>query len=368
VPADDADEGLFFQVWQMTWAASLQDGESSIVGDTKPVDAAINAPGGKLTEALLDRLWKRKPAEGLGLPDNLRRFFDTMGAGTSASNRYARVIFASRLVWLHAVDAEWSRDRIIARMRIGQDPEAPALWAGYLWSPRYSLSLLHDLKPVLLEAIARAAHIDEAHRRSLFELFAEIAVANGSVFAESELANAFASLSAEGLAKCASRFERNLEAAGGKAAALWQETIGPIFAKYWPKTRQAVTPATSGSLARMLLATREAFPEALGTVDRHKLLGQTDASLVIHRLTQHAAEQATASDVPDGDAKAPAFYDLVRNHPEDVLRLLRITVDPEGERWQLRDLDKLLSCIAAISPDAVQGDDFKHLRNVLARG
>jgi hypothetical protein len=218
--------------------------------DINPIDAAINAPGGKLAELLLDRLWKRKPIGGSGLPDDVRPFFDDLVGGTGVSNEHASVILASRLVSLHAVDAEWSRKHIIGRMRIGQDPLAPALWSGYLWSPRYSLALLHDLKSTLLEAIPRSADLHAAHREQLFSLFAEITVADVSAFMELELREAFASMSGGGLAECAKHFRRKLEAAVDKAPVLWRGTIGPIFDKYWPKTRRVVTSETSGSLAR----------------------------------------------------------------------------------------------------------------------
>lgn len=176
-------------------------------------------------------------------------------------------------------------------------------------------------------------------------------------------------MSTEGLAACASQFKLRLETAGDKAPALWHATIAPILEQYWPKTRRVVTSETNGSLAHMLLATREAFPAALQFLDqRHNLFARTDASRVINHLAGLVAKQAATSDTPEEDTKPHASYDLVQSHPNDVLRLLSTIVNPEGPRWQLYRLDKLLSRIGAICPASIQGNDFKYLSNLIARG
>ena len=101
-PEADAE---FWEAWDRTQPFAFQGEDGELAED--PVDRAINIPAGVLTEALLDRLASKRPrsAEDISEPTWARLMAIT--DGTTGAHRYARVLVASRLAWLHMLNSVW---------------------------------------------------------------------------------------------------------------------------------------------------------------------------------------------------------------------------------------------------------------------
>ena len=151
----EVDEGDdFWPLW--SFVVGVAAGSSKLVQphDDDPLTDSLNAPGGYLAEAFIfrtDQERQREISDG-----NLRGRLDSLSIGDRDFHFLARTMLASRLPWLHAVDREWAKETLIARMSwVGVKPtsEARALWQGYLWVPRLNPTLLEDLKPAFLQAL-----------------------------------------------------------------------------------------------------------------------------------------------------------------------------------------------------------------------
>jgi hypothetical protein len=107
----------FLPLWGLVWTASMQDGKSALLERPDGVDTAINAPGGRLAAALLKRLLVEPVKADAGLPPLLKPFFDRSAHGETHSHRFARIMFASHLVWLHRLDRAWTKESLMTLPR-----------------------------------------------------------------------------------------------------------------------------------------------------------------------------------------------------------------------------------------------------------
>src|SRR5689334_13360449 len=122
-PTSPQDESQLLALWDLAWkGASEHPAPPAISGSDDSVTQAINSAPGKLTQALLARLWSRNLPRGSGFPEDLKPRLVALVAGEKSSNHMARVILASRLYSLHAISPEFATKEIISRMRY-PDPE-----------------------------------------------------------------------------------------------------------------------------------------------------------------------------------------------------------------------------------------------------
>ena len=125
-----------------------------------------------------------------------------------------------------------------------------------------------------------------------------------------------------------------LRVRGETASVLWREQIAPRIQAFWPLREAVRSPTLNMQLARMLLQTREAFPEAVDmlTVERPVLGGVDEMHLIIHDLGPFSAEQESANSYDEADR-----FPYVERFPLDVLRMLVFvvvpgTTEPPGQR------------------------------------
>lgn len=100
-------------------------------------------------------------------------------------------------------------------------------------------------------------------------------------------------------------FWRNLESADDKAAPLWRGRIGPWLEECWQPDEALKHPETSEMLIRMVLDTRDAFPEAVATIE-YRLTTLTRAESAIFSVSR---------------AQVPERF------PEDTTKLLDLAID-----------------------------------------
>jgi len=111
------------------------------------VAVAINTSMGNLALAFLNALFARRLVMGGGVPADLtERFVRLIGAG-EARHRPARVVFASRLSYLFAIDPDLTRLHLLPYFRWERDEtEALAVWQGFGWQPHLDPLLWNEIK------------------------------------------------------------------------------------------------------------------------------------------------------------------------------------------------------------------------------
>jgi hypothetical protein len=301
------------------------------------VGFAINSSIGKLAEVLLAILFTRGLKVGMGLPSDLQPRLNFLFLGSEPSHRTARVIAASRLSYLFAVDSDWVSNSLISSFNWSDEEEANAVWQGYGWQPRVDEKLWQALKPsfILLFKPARLAILGSAARN-----FAQLLMLVGIEFGLDELARDEArniirqmsdSLRAEALSWAVLYLQRVEDEKSGTVPKKemsvdekWKSKVWPWIDKIWPVEPEIKSFRTSEQFALMAIATNASFARAVEVLKQ--FLVQTDSYYPIHqlRLSTHPDAHPTATlELVDAIVDPQRLF-LVRDGISDILARVRI--------------------------------------------
>ena len=254
----DLEQGLR-ALWERVWRGV---GKSySPVGDLDDLlTQALNRSAGILAEAALVRLWKYKPKNGEGLPPPVRPYFDAIDS--DPMGHLARVMLATRLHPLFAIDPKWTQEHLISRLSPADCDEARDLWSAYGWSPTVGSDLLLACKGPFLDMLCSADGGDR-RTRSLRGLFIAICLEAPGELAPEDIRRVVGSMSEEGLSDALLRLTGSLTGNAAERARVWRETIQPWLQRYWPTATARNTVATSVAMLDLIAEAGDAFPEAV---------------------------------------------------------------------------------------------------------
>ena len=227
------EEHTFWRIWDRltSVAGSLELGN---IDD--PVSNAINAPVGILTESLLDRIWARRPKVGGGFDETIRPRITLLANGEEPSYVFCRVILASRLQVLFAIDQEWCSVNLLRYFDWDKSAEASRMWEGYLWVPKINPDLLAAIKKDMLKALAEKDHLGK-HGLQICQLFAISSIEFPNGFTHKEMREALRKIDSEARAEIANTLWRRGVEAGKERASFWLNRAEPWIDSYWPKDR-----------------------------------------------------------------------------------------------------------------------------------
>ncbi len=297
----------------------------------QPVTEAINHPIGHVTQALINRWFKREPNDGDGLPSDIGPLFTRLCDVRVQRFRHGRVLLASQLIALFRVDRQWTEQYLLPRFDWAVDPmEAQAVWEGFLWSPRLYQPLLLAFKPQLLDTARHYGELGKhAPQFAAFLTYAALGPVDG--YTAQEWRTAIAALPKEGLQESAQALVQALDGAADQREEYWKNRIQPFWQEVWPKSRDLATPGISESLTRLCIAAGSEFPAALTAV-WDWLRPIEHPYYVIHRLHESG---------------------LCVRFPNAALRLLAaiVTEQPWGEPELALCLDLLVQADARVAQD-----------------
>ncbi len=334
-PSPTHDES-FAQLFDGTLAAiSLDPGNSDRPERRDWVSLAINRSMGGLATAFFAVLFARELKVGACIPADLRPKLNALLTPNRAAHRPARVIAASRLSYLYAVDPGWAEARLIPSFDWADEIEALAVWQGYAWQPRIDDKLWLALKPHFLPMFT-PARLEQL--RSMGRSLAPMLMLVGIEFGIDELARDAVrntirampdDMRAQAVAWIASyleqRDEANVEgedqtiAPLASADALWTKRVRPWLDRVWPLDPALRSQETAEQFALIEIATDARFPEAVAALRPYMIPG--NSYYAIHRLE--------ASKHPD-------------KHPHATLDLIDAVVDPNQPRFGENDLRSII--------------------------
>ena len=326
-------QDLFFALCLRILRMHHQDG----VASDEPITRAINHPVGHVTEALLRWWYRRELEDNQGLPDELSRIVTLLCDPKILGYWHARILLAAHAIALFRVDPEWAKRNLLPYFDWQTSAvEASAAWQGFLWSPRLYRPLFESIKPAFLDTARHYAELG-AHRRQYAALLTFAALELLDTFTTGELKSATEALPKEGRQEAARALRRALEASGEQRAEYWRNRILPYWKSIWPKSRDYKTQAISVTLARLCIAAREAFPEALEVLGPW-LEPVKDAHSVVHLLHQEG---------------------LAKRCPTAALEFLDIMIDAQSQ-WS-PDLEECLVDIKIANPGLEEDRRFRRL-------
>jgi hypothetical protein len=313
--ASELSNEAFWPIWEMVRARA--PAENATPDAEISQTAAINSPGGHLTEAILDRFWRTEPKAAQGLPADVRKRLTQSVSGASLLAVHARLVCMPPLHALDAVDPQWTRQNLLPHLswvNRETDPEVAALWSTHLQYGRWSLDLMAAFKADFLTTLDKGDSLDEGAFRSACWRFAALGIDRTGLVDEADTRDGFQKIKAKGARFILDLLETRLrrsEQPGNQ----WREMFAPWLAAHWPRQKAFRNTEIFSAAADMLLETADAFVEALQVLEDLHLVDVIDGDRrVLFRL-------ASAENVVDGQRNQDRFP-YASSFPREVCQWL----------------------------------------------
>lgn len=232
----------------------------------QPVTEAINHPVGHIAQALINFWFRSHPNDNDLLPIALKPIFTALCDLQVERFRHARVLLGSRLIAFYRVDRSWTVEHLLPLFDWTNPEEAKAVWEGFLWSPRLYQPLMIEFKNRFLECANQYINLGE-HRQQFASFLTYAALAKIDGYTIEEFRTAFGALPKEGLEESAQALYQAIEGAADQREEYWKNRTKPFWQQIWPKCGEIASPRISESLARLVIAARNAFPDALTAME-----------------------------------------------------------------------------------------------------
>ncbi|EKP0316855.1 SIR2 family protein [Aeromonas veronii] len=305
-----------------------------------PLGSAINHPVGHITQALLNQWFKQQLNDNDGLPADLAPIFTELCDTTVAVFRHGRIVLCSRLITFFRVDQEWTTQILLPLLDWENQADANAYWQGFLWSPRLYLPLLMAFKPHLLACAGHYNQLGE-HSQQFATFMTYVALAQADGYKPEKFRAAIEVMPPEGFQSVLHALVQALDGAGEQREEYWINRAKPFWQNIWPKSNAFFTSKIAETLARLVIAARGEFPDALATVHAG-LQPIQNTHYVIHLLHQSG---------------------LCKQFPTHALSLLNaIIAEPQ---WVSDELGLCLTAIVQSDPLLEENRDYQRLLGVV---
>ena len=327
-------------LWNKAWTGIGQC-EPEVLGLDDPLTDALNHLAGKLAEAALIRLWKHEPGVGTGLPALVRPYFNAISV--DPNGQLGRVMLATRLYHLYAIDSDWVREHMIARLKPARSEEATALWSAYAWSPMVGPDLFQAFKEPFLEVLCDGPEGGQTEER-LASLFMAICLEGPSELREDEIHRVIGSMSEAALITVLDSLKSRLTGGLDQRERVWREKVDPWLRKYWPAAAARNTSGTSVAMLDLLVACGNAFPDAAAwSLEYLRPLGGHG----LHRLGENGQAQ---------------------QHPDWMLQVLDRVVDADVlPVHQRHTLGQILDVLGVANEEMAANARFRRLHQIANR-
>ena len=245
------------------------------------VSDAINRSLGRIATAMINMLFGRRPKVGDGIPADLKPRLDALMTPSDPRHRFARVIGASRVSYLYAIDPEWTQANLIPSFSWRDEEESFAMWQAYAWQARIDPQLWAALKPYFLPLFTpeRLARLGD-WGRNIAQSLMLVGVAFGAdEFKREEAREAIRAMPepmrVDAAAWVAGYMEVEEEEANspedeepieGAPDVRWNERIWPWLKRVWPTEVALRSAGVAEQFALAAVATEKAFPEAVKAI------------------------------------------------------------------------------------------------------
>jgi hypothetical protein len=335
-------DGAFFRLVGLVLETHQQNEETELAKDA--VSRAINHPIGHVTEAALLRWYSRSPKDLEGLPADVSQVLTLIARPEIQIFRHGRVLLGAHAIALYRVDSAWTKRNALPLFNWSiSRSEAAGAWQGFLWTPRFYIPLISEMKSSFLDT---ANYFDELadFGRGYAGMLALAGLEPRGVFSASELRRALRLLSPEGLAKVAHAIYEFQVAAGETRHEYWVNRTWPYIRNVWPKSTDKHSPEVAAAFARICVAAGSAFDQAFEQL-KDWLIKEDYPGLIVAELK--ASGQCT-------------------KFPETALRLLAAVV---GGKWPPTALAECMEQVRNAKPSLSASPEYVYLESLLkARG
>ncbi|TQM12317.1 hypothetical protein FB548_2250 [Pseudoxanthomonas sp. 3HH-4] len=343
----DSEGPEFWRVFDLvTTAASFDPSNADQPGHDDWVSLSINRSLGTLATTFLGVLFSRRLLVGAGIPEDLVGRLNVLLSPEEISHRPARVIAASRLSYLFAVDPDWSHTQLLPSFDWMRDEEeAVASWQGFSWQPRFDPLLWQAIKHSFLASFTtdRISRLGEQAAGSMAQLLAVVVVELGMAELPRNMGRAALAVlgpqeRSEALSWIAAHMQRPIENEDSRSAdSIWHDNVSPWLRRSWPLGPDARSASESRHLAEIAIATQAHFESAVHQIV--PLVVPSDAGLPLEQLanTNHPEQ-----------------------HPAATLDLVTAILDPNQLMFVRDALRAILGRIQNRHPSMIEDHRYRH--------
>lgn len=269
--------------WRM-WDRALSAGQlQKALGTRGDIDEAMNHPVGILAEIVLDPLGDVERKAGERFSTDIITHLDRLTELGNPSLRPSRLLVASRLNYLFAVDPGWVTRSLLPAFDWSCPEEARVVWTGYLWQPRISRDLFAVLAPHLEDAVAHSSVLEDRAARSLGMVVAAVGINLPGAMADDTAHRCLRGPDQRVRVGAAEQTEARMDESGDKGALVWRDRIAGWLSRVWPLDPQLQDGETSANLAGAIIHAGEAFPEAVQLM-QDRIMPTKDAPHLLHEM------------------------------------------------------------------------------------
>ncbi|MDI1262207.1 MAG: SIR2 family protein [bacterium] len=244
------------------------EGRSGIIRGSREPDwtmEAINAPVGKIAEALFYDPRKNDLKPGEGFPASWLGFVDDLLNLDGDMRRHAIVSFFHNLNWFYAIDPSWTERSLLVVFNSDNEDDQDAAWAGFLWGATIPNQKLYmRMKPDFL-ALARDSM---PSRRGYGNILTSIILAGwGStnkadgerLISNQEMRNLLLSVNDDFRSRILWQLER-WSTDKDEEPSRWAELLPQFLQEVWPRQISAKSPTISARLCDLAFSNGTRFP------------------------------------------------------------------------------------------------------------
>jgi hypothetical protein len=310
-----------------------------------PVDTAINNSVGIITENLVDTISSLNLKICEGIPEGELKEIASLLLGTQSGFVYGKIILASRLNYLHAVDPDWTEKKLIPFFNYDDSTYAIHMWKSYLLNPRISADLARLLKDSLIISLENYEDFGGA-KRNLIQVFILVSIEFENLFTRKAISKVLRGVGEEGLINVSNFLSNQVIQMKNEADTYWENKVKPIF-NCWPKSYECRSENVSEDLVQLIMCLENKFQDAVKLVE--PLLVKVEHSNMIIKAFENSP--------------------LLAKYPKEVFEILFKVLDLNSNYVhyaneliiildQLKDAEPKL----AIQPNFTKLNDFANLK------
>jgi hypothetical protein len=293
---------------------SLSEVEIEVSED--PINAAINNSVGIITESLVKTISNFNLKTDECIPEGELREIATLLLRKSSGFKYGKIILASRLHYLHAVDPDWTEKNLLPFFNYEHSSDAIYMWQSYLWNPRISADLARLLKDSLLISIEQYDAFGDA-KRNLMQIFILASIEFEKLFTRKMIGKVLREVGENGLINVSNFLSNQVIQMNDEADIYWKNKVKPIL-NCWPKSYECRSKNVSEDFVELVMCLDNEFQEAVKLIE--PFLVKVEYSYSVIKAIEGSA--------------------LLTKYPNDVFIILYKVIDLGGQ--YVHDANKLV--------------------------
>ena len=343
----DPDDKRFWNLWMRGW--EYRSRESVISSPSDALTNAMNTTAGMYAGTAMKRLHRVISETSAPIKIEQLSVLNRILGEESGSAGIVMLIFS--VDWLYQKATKWTTGQLLPRMRWGgvtssngRYAEVRALWGVVAFRGSVSRDLARALGSDLWTAVQRHKELDRGER--LIRFFVYVTVAERTGLIDEPTCQETAQIVIRDNPKSVGlALRRVLDERKEPNGQVWRDFVHPWLRRFWPQEKSLNTGQSSSALVEAIMATGDAFPEAVKWADGY-LMALDDRQ--IHRVAQRK--------------------DTWKPHPQATVALLHRIVPEIGiDRWASVSLNKMLKTLREVEATIPQNPWFVELEGRAAR-